>query len=86
MLTLVCFVGSRYAFVITKHLQARQDSRAVLGVKRTSSLKEMKSAFRRLARDLHPDKNDSPQAAAAFKAAQDALSKLSPTLAYPGAE
>ena len=77
---------SWYVSLVMQNSQARQDSRAVLGVKRTSSLKEMKSAFRRLARDLHPDKNDSPQAAAAFKAAQDALSTLSPTLAYPGAE
>jgi len=50
----------------------------VLGVSTSASEAEIKKAFRRLARDLHPDVNsDDPEAEAKFKAAAEAYEVLS---------
>jgi molecular chaperone DnaJ len=58
--------------------QARRDYYEVLGVARTASESEIKSAFRRLARELHPDVNDQdPNAEEKFKEAAEAYEVLS---------
>ena len=50
----------------------------VLGVERGASEAEVKKAFRRLARELHPDVNDhDPAAEEKFKAAAEAYEVLS---------
>jgi molecular chaperone DnaJ len=54
------------------------DPYQVLGVERTASEAEVKKAFRRLARELHPDVNDhDPDAEEKFKAAAEAYEILS---------
>jgi molecular chaperone DnaJ len=56
----------------------KRDYYEVLGVERDVSEKELKSAFRRLARELHPDVNsDDPEAEEKFKAAAEAYEVLS---------
>ncbi len=58
--------------------QVRRDYYEVLGVGRTASEAEIKSAFRRLARELHPDVNDQdPDAEEKFKEAAEAYEVLS---------
>ncbi len=58
--------------------QARRDYYEVLGVARDASESEIKSAFRRLARELHPDVNDhDPNAEEKFKEAAEAYEVLS---------
>src|SRR5437763_1509323 len=58
--------------------QARRDYYEVLGVARNASEAEIKSAFRRLARELHPDVNDrDPDAEDKFKEAAEAYEVLS---------
>src|SRR2546421_1771574 len=58
--------------------QARRDYYEVLGVPRTASETDIKSAFRRLARELHPDVNDQdPNAEEKFKEAAEAYEVLS---------
>src|SRR3954453_6782609 len=50
----------------------------VLGVSRDADEREIKKAFRGLARELHPDVNDhDPEAEAKFKAAAEAYEVLS---------
>ncbi len=50
----------------------------LLGVSRTASEREIKSAYRNLAKDLHPDRNkDNPQAAEKFSSATQAYDLLS---------
>ena len=50
----------------------------ILGVQRDANKAEVKTAFRRLARELHPDVNDhDPQAEEKFKAAAEAYEVLS---------
>lgn len=55
----------------------RRDYYEVLGVPRTASEKEIKSAFRRLAREVHPDVSDDPEAEERFRAAAEAYEVLS---------
>ncbi|MBV9536087.1 MAG: molecular chaperone DnaJ [Solirubrobacterales bacterium] len=58
--------------------QARRDYYEILGVPRTASEAQIKSAFRRLARELHPDVNDQdPNAEEKFKEAAEAYEVLS---------
>src|SRR4051812_29699382 len=55
-----------------------RDPYEVLGVQRTAGEADIKKAFRRLARELHPDVNpDDPQAEEKFKEAAEAYEILS---------
>lgn len=55
-----------------------KDYYEILGVDRTASSEEIKKAFRRLARETHPDANpDDPEAEARFKLAAEAYEVLS---------
>jgi len=56
---------------------ARRDYYEVLGIARTAAEKEIKSAFRRLARELHPDVSDHPEAQERFREAAEAYEVLS---------
>jgi molecular chaperone DnaJ len=55
----------------------RRDYYDVLGVSRGASDKEIKSAFRRLARELHPDVSDDENAEERFREAAEAYEVLS---------
>jgi molecular chaperone DnaJ len=53
------------------------DLYAILGVARDASAEEIRKAYRRLARELHPDLNPSPEAEARFKEVAGAYEILS---------
>jgi molecular chaperone DnaJ len=53
-----------------------QDYYELLGVPRTASQAEIKRAFRRLARELHPDVNDDPDAGPRFRSIAEAYEVL----------
>jgi molecular chaperone DnaJ len=55
----------------------RRDYYEVLGVARSASDAEVKKAFRRLARELHPDVSDHPDAEERFREAAEAYEVLS---------
>ena len=55
----------------------KRDYYEVLGVSKTASADEIKSAFRKLAKQYHPDVNKAPDAAEKFKEAQEAYAVLS---------
>ena len=55
----------------------KRDYYEVLGVSKGASDKEIKSAFRKLAKQYHPDVNKAPDAADKFKEAQEAYAVLS---------
>lgn len=56
---------------------SKKDYYEVLGVSKTADDKEIKSAFRKLAKQYHPDVNKAPDAAEKFKEAQEAYAVLS---------
>src|SRR5512138_2793029 len=56
---------------------AQRDYYEVLGVPKTASTEDLKSAFRRLARQYHPDVNKSPDAEERFKEINEAYAVLS---------
>ena len=60
-------------------MSAKRDYYEVLGVNRQTSQDEVKRAFRRLARQYHPDVNRSPDAEARFKEVNEAYEVLSDT-------
>ena len=54
------------------------DPYSILGVARTASEAEIKSAYRKLAKELHPDRNkDNPKAAERFSEVTNAYDLLS---------
>ena len=55
----------------------KRDYYEVLGVSKTATDAEIKSAFRKLAKKYHPDVNKEPDAAEKFKEAQEAYAVLS---------
>ena len=48
----------------------------LLGVERTASASQLRKAYHKLALRVHPDKNSSPDATAAFKRVAEAHEKL----------
>ncbi len=56
---------------------AKKDFYATLGVSKSASEAELKSAYRKLAREYHPDVNKSPEAAVKFKEVSEAYQVLS---------
>lgn len=56
---------------------AQRDYYEILGVPRTASAEDLKSAFRRLARQYHPDVNKEPGAEEKFKEINEAYAVLS---------
>jgi curved DNA-binding protein len=53
-----------------------KDYYEVLGVPKTASQADIKKAYRRLARELHPDTNKDPDAEKRFKEANEAHAVL----------
>ena len=48
------------------------DPYSILGVSKAASQEEIKKAYRRLAMEFHPDRNDSPTAEERFKQVSEA--------------
>src|SRR5580693_13610 len=55
----------------------QQDYYELLGLERGASDQEVKKAFRRLARELHPDVSDHPEAGVRFREVSEAYEVLS---------
>jgi len=58
-------------------MMTQRDYYEILGVPRNASNEELKSAFRRLARQYHPDVNKAPDAEESFKEINEAYAVLS---------
>jgi molecular chaperone DnaJ len=58
-------------------MASQRDYYEILGVPRTASADDLKSAFRKLAREFHPDVNKSPNAEEHFKEINEAYAVLS---------
>lgn len=58
-------------------MASKRDYYEVLGVSRSASAQEVKKAYRRLARQYHPDVNDDPDAETRFKEINEAYQVLS---------
>lgn len=56
---------------------AKRDYYDVLGISRQADDKQIRSSFRRLARELHPDVSDHPEAQERFREAAEAYEVLS---------
>ena len=56
-----------------------EDYYATLGVSRTATADEIQRAYRKLARECHPDVNKAPEAAAKFKKVAEAYEVLKDT-------
>lgn len=54
-----------------------KDHYAALGLSIAASLADIKKAYRQRAAQYHPDRNSAPEAAALFRAVQDAYDVLS---------
>lgn len=54
-----------------------KDHYAILGVTANATLAEIKTAYRKMASQLHPDKNSSSDAPAKFRKVQEAYETLS---------
>lgn len=61
---------------VCRQILHTKDHYAVLGLSRQSDESEVKAAYRRKAREVHPDKNASPQASEAFRRLQKAQEVL----------
>src|SRR3972149_2755665 len=58
-------------------MATKRDYYDVLGVSKTASAAELKSAYRKLALQWHPDRNKSPEAETKFKEINEAYQVLS---------
>ena len=67
----------RVAFAASSVRRPKRDYYEVLGVPETADGEQISRAFRRLARDLHPDVSDSPAAEERFREVSAAYSALS---------
>ena len=67
----------RHAAGDRSHVGKGRDFYKILGVGRSASADEIKRAYRRLAKEYHPDRNSDPSAEAKFKEVQEAYSVLS---------
>ena len=61
------FLAIAASAVLMTEVMAGKDYYKVLGVDKSASDKEIKKAFRKLALQLHPDKNKSPNAEEKFR-------------------
>ncbi|XP_047094348.1 chaperone protein dnaJ 49-like [Lolium rigidum] len=61
---------------VVRDIRKKKDYYAILGVERSSSLEEIRKAYRRLSLKIHPDKNKAPGAEDAFKMVSKAFKCL----------
>jgi len=75
VLKVICLVA---VVLCTAHIvEAKEDYYEILGVEKTATEREIKSAFRKLALQYHPDKNKEPDAEDKFKTIAEAYDVLS---------